>query len=86
MSCWRIAAIVLYSLTAFTIMSSSVSTLIVLPFMLEDVNGLPTSQVGLVLLTQAVMVTLLSRSVGSLADRYDPVVLSSIGLVVVSWV
>jgi MFS family permease len=74
---------VLYSLTAFTMMSSGVSALILLPFMLEDVNGLPTSQVGLVLLTQAVVVTLLSRPVGSLADRYDAVVLSSIGLSIV---
>ncbi len=74
---------VLYSLTAFAMMSAGVSTLILLPFMLEDVNGLATSQVGLVLLSQAIVVTLLSRPVGSLADRYDAVVLSSIGLSIV---
>lgn len=74
---------VLYSMTAFTMMSAGVSALILLPFMLEDVNGLPTSQVGLVLLTQAAVVTFLSRPVGSLADRYDAVVLSTIGLSIV---
>lgn len=74
---------VYYTLTAFTIMSAGVSTLILLPFMLEDVNGLPTSQVGLVLLTQALVVTALSRPIGSLADRYDAVLLSSIGLAIV---
>lgn len=74
---------VFYSVTAFMMMSSGVSTLILLPFLLEDVNGLPTAQVGLVLLSQAVVVTFLSRPVGSLADRYDAVVLSSIGLTIV---
>lgn len=74
---------VLYSCTAFAMMSAGISTLILLPFMLEDVNGLSTSQVGLVLLSQAVVVTFLSRPIGSLADRYDAVVLSSIGLSIV---
>ena len=74
---------VLYSLTAFTMMSSAISTFILLPFLLEDVNGLQTSQVGLVLLSQAIVVTFLSRPVGKLADRYDAVILSSIGLAIV---
>ena len=69
-----------YSLTAFTMMSAAISTLILLPFMLEDVNDLPTSQVGLVLLSQALMVTLLSRRFGRLADRHDGVVISTFGL------
>jgi MFS family permease len=64
-------------------MSAAISTFILLPFLLEDVNGLPTSSVGLVLLSQAVVVTFLSRPVGRLADRYDAVVLSSIGLAIV---
>jgi EmrB/QacA subfamily drug resistance transporter len=71
---------VLYSLTAFTMMSAAISTLIVLPFLLEDVNGLGASQVGLVLLSQALMVTLLSRPVGRLADRFDATLLSTAGL------
>ncbi len=74
---------VLYSLTAFTMMSASVSSLILLPFMLEDVNGLRAAEVGLVLLSQAIVVTLLSRPIGKLADRYDAVILSSIGLSIV---
>ncbi len=51
--------------------------------MLEDVNGLRAAEVGLVLLSQALVVTLLSRPVGRLADRYDAVILSSIGLSIV---
>ena len=69
-----------YALTAFTMMSASISTLILLPFMLEDVNGLPTSEVGLVLLSQAVMVTFLSRRFGRMADRHDAVLISTFGL------
>ncbi|CAN5742716.1 DHA2 family efflux MFS transporter permease subunit [soil metagenome] len=74
---------VYYSVTAFMMMSAGISILILMPFLLEDVNGLPTAQVGLVLLSQAVVVTFFSRPIGSLADRYDAVVLSSIGLAVV---
>ncbi|MEZ4521792.1 MAG: hypothetical protein R3A46_09170 [Thermomicrobiales bacterium] len=64
-------------------MSATISTFILLPFLLEDVNGLPTSRVGLVLLSQALVVTFLSRPVGKLADSYDAVVLSSVGLSIV---
>lgn len=71
---------VLSSFTAFMMMSAAISTLIISPFLLEDVNGLRTSQVGLVLLAQAGMVTVLSRPVGRLADRFDGLLLSSIGL------
>lgn len=71
---------VLYCVTAFTMMSAAVSMLIIAPFLLEDVNGLETSEAGFVLLTQAGMVTLLSRPIGRLADRYDALLLSTVGL------
>lgn len=74
---------VLCSMSAFMMMSAAISTLIIAPFLLEDVNGLPTSRVGLVLLSQAGMVTILSRPIGRLADRFDGLLLSTAGLALV---
>lgn len=63
-------------------MSAAVSATIIAPFLLEDVNDLEPAGVGLVLLSQALMVTLLSRPVGKLADRYDGILLAMGGVAI----
>jgi MFS family permease len=63
----------------FLVMASNIGAFIVAPFLLEEVNGLGAALVGLTLLPQAVMATLISRPVGGLSDRFDTLKLTAIG-------
>jgi MFS transporter, DHA2 family, metal-tetracycline-proton antiporter len=73
---------VLLCAIGFLSMGAGVGAIILAPFLLERVNGLSTAVVGLVLLPQAVALTLFSRPMGRYADRYDSLMLMSIGLVI----
>ena len=66
----------------FLSMGGSIGAIILAPFLFERVNGLATSSVGLALLPQAAVLTLLSRRMGRLADRFDSLLLISIGLTI----
>lgn len=66
----------------FLAMGANVGGLILAPFLLERVNGLSTATVGLALLPQAVVLTLLSRPMGRLADKVNALQLVSAGLVI----
>lgn len=66
----------------FLSMGGSIGAIILAPFLFERVNGLSTATVGLALLPQAVVLTLLSRPMGRLADRVDALLLMTIGLII----
>jgi DHA2 family metal-tetracycline-proton antiporter-like MFS transporter len=66
----------------FLAMGANVGGLILAPFLLERVNGLSTASVGLALLPQAAVLTVLSRSMGRLADRVNALHLISAGLLI----
>ncbi len=65
---------------AFLTMGAAVGTLILIPFMLDDVNGLSAAKIGLVMLPQAIVVTLLSRPMGRLSDKYPALDIATAGV------
>lgn len=73
---------ILLCMVGFLSMGATVGAIIVAPFLFERVNGLSTATVGLALLPQAVVLTLVSRPMGRLADRYDALKLMTIGLII----
>lgn len=75
-----------FMLSTFTVslmMAATVSTLIIAPFLLEDGKNLGAAGVGLVLLSQAAVVILLSRTMGKLADKMDGLLIATVGVSVV---
>ncbi|HUG14294.1 MAG TPA: MFS transporter [Thermomicrobiales bacterium] len=66
----------------FCTMAGNIGALVITPFLFRDINGLSAGQIGLAMLPAAVAVAILSRPVGSLADRIDPFLLVIAGLVV----
>lgn len=72
---------VLLCAIGFLSMGASIGAIILAPFLFERVNGLSTATVGLALLPQAAVITFLSRPMGRMADRFDALLLVTIGLI-----
>lgn len=72
----------LLTLVGLLAMSGSMSAIIIAPFLYTNVNGLPSGQVGLALLPQALVVVLLSGTAGRMADRWSPFALIIPGLLI----
>ena len=72
----------LLTVVGFLTMSGGMGVIVVAPFLYTNVNGLPSGQVGLALLPQALVVVSLSGTAGRLADRWNPFVLIVPGLLI----
>ena len=72
----------LLTVVGFLTMSGGMGVIVVAPFLYTNVNGLPSGQVGLALLPQALVVVSLAGTAGRLADRWNPFVLIVPGLLI----
>jgi len=63
-------------------MNGGMGVIVIAPFLYTNVNGLPSGQVGLALLPQALVVVLLAGTAGRLADRWNPFILIIPGLLI----
>jgi MFS family permease len=70
----------LLCVVGFCAMAGNTGALVVAPFLYKEINGLTAGETGLALLPNALAVALLSRTAGRLADRYNPLLLISGGL------
>ena len=68
----------------FFMMFANVGTLVLTPFLLSEINGLPAAGIGLVLAPGAAAVAILSPVAGRLSDRFGPRLLIRTGLVVMA--
>jgi predicted MFS family arabinose efflux permease len=80
---FRNRAFLAASATGFFMMFANVGSLVLVPLMLSEVNGLSAVGIGLVLAPGAVVVTFLSPVAGRLSDRFGPRTLVQVGLVVI---
>ncbi|MBI5359773.1 MAG: MFS transporter [Planctomycetes bacterium] len=70
------------NIASFIHYSASFATGFLLSIYLQKVKGLNAAQAGFVLVTQPVMMALVSPFAGRLSDRYEPRVISSIGMAI----
>lgn len=80
---FRNRAFLAASATGFFMMFANVGSLVLVPLMLSEVNGLSAAGIGLVLAPGAVVVAFLSPVAGRLSDRFGPRTLVQVGLVVI---
>ena len=80
---FRNRAFLAASVTGFFMMFANVGSLVLVPLMLSDVNGLSATSIGLVLAPGALVVAVLSPVTGRLSDRFGPRTLVRAGLVVI---
>ncbi len=79
---FRNRAFVAASVTGFFMMFAYVGSLVLVPLLLSEVNGLSAAGIGLVLAPGALVVAVLSPVAGRLSDRFGPRALVRVGLVV----
>ncbi|HKH10842.1 MAG TPA: MFS transporter [Rubrobacter sp.] len=79
---FRNGAFLAAAVTGFFMMFANVGSLVLVPLLLSEVNGLPATGIGLVLAPGALVVAVLSPVAGRLSDRFGPRALVRIGLVI----
>ncbi|QIN85086.1 DHA2 family efflux MFS transporter permease subunit [Rubrobacter tropicus] len=80
---FRNKAFLAASVTGFFMMFCNVGSLVLVPLLLSEVNGLSAAGIGLVLAPGALVVAVLSPIAGRLSDRFGPRTLVRVGLVVI---
>lgn len=71
---------ILLGITAVGMTSAAMGSMVTLPLMLDDVQGVPVGQIGLIMLPSAMASAILGPVGGRLADRYGAVVPLRMGL------
>ncbi len=80
---FRNRAFLAAAVTGFFMMFTNVGSLVLVPLLLSEVNGLSAVRIGLVLAPGALVVAVLSPVAGRLSDRFGPRTLVRVGLVVI---
>lgn len=80
---FRNRAFLAAAITGFFMMFTYVGSLVLVPLLLSEVNGLSAAGIGLMLAPGALVVAVLSPLAGRLSDRFEPRTLVRVGLVVI---